>query len=432
MTIKKYKAHVLTAFVNICSFLVAAIFIFSGFTKAVDPVGGGIKIGEYLYAFGLNVMNNDGLLGSISILQSTIEFMVGIYLLLGMRRKLTSLLLLVIMMFMTLLTFYIAKTNAVSNCGCFGDAVSLNNWDTFYKNVVILAMSLVIAFNPMKIRKALRMKSEWMAKVYSFSVIIVVSLYSYHYLPIIDFRPFYIGQNIIKGMEIPEDAKPPVYETVFTLRKGNEVKKFTLENYPDSTWQFVDSDTKLIEKGYEPEINNFALFDSETEEEVTTTVLNDKNFSFWLVMPYIEKADNGVIDAVEDIYDYCKLYGYNIYGMTSSGREQIQEWKHNAGIDFPFCQADDITLKTIIRSNPGLLLLHGGNIINKWSKNNLPDDEILTARIEKLTSIYGTKENGIKGAFKYLCYFLIPLIFLIFADKYRAGRKSLKKPNKIS
>ena len=259
--------------------MVAAIFIFSGFTKAVDPVGGGIKIGEYLYAFGLNVMNNDGLLGGISILQSTIEFMVGIYLLLGMRRKLTSLLLLVIMMFMTLLTFYIAKTNAVSNCGCFGDAVSLNNWDTFYKNVVILAMSLVIAFNPMKIRKALRLKSEWITKVYSFSVIIVVSLYSYHYLPIIDFRPFYIGQNIIKGMEIPEDAKPPVYETVFTLRKGNEVKKFTLENYPDSTWQFVDSDTKLIEKGYEPEINNFALFDSETEEEVTTTVLKDKNFS---------------------------------------------------------------------------------------------------------------------------------------------------------
>ena len=96
MAIKKYKAHVLTAFVNICSFMVAAIFIFSGFTKAVDPVGGGIKIGEYLYAFGLNVMNNDGLLGGISVLQSTIEFMVGIYLLLGMRRKLTSLLLLVI------------------------------------------------------------------------------------------------------------------------------------------------------------------------------------------------------------------------------------------------------------------------------------------------------------------------------------------------
>lgn len=426
MAIKIRKTMVIKTLVNICSFIVAAIFIFSGFTKAVDPTGGGIKIGEYLNAFGLDVMQDDGMLAFLSILQSTVEFMIGVYLLLGIRRKLTSVLLLVIMLFMTLLTLYTAVTGAVSTCGCFGDAVSLDNWTTFYKNVVLLAMSLVVAFYPDKIIKAFRQRHEWMAKLYSLTVILAVSLYSYHYLPIIDFRPYYIGQNIIKGMDIPADAKPPVYETVFLLEKNGVKKRFTLENYPDSTWHFVNSETIIIEPGFVPEITDFALYDCNTDDDVTDSVLRNPNYAFWLIMPYIEKADNGVIDAIEDIYDYCRRNRYELFGVTSSATEQIQEWKHRAGIDFPFFLADDITLKTIIRSNPGLLLLRNGKILNKWSKNNLPDDELLTARLEKLTTIYGASEKGLKGAFKYLTYFIIPLLFLIFADKYRAWRKQRK------
>ena len=420
------KRIIIKIAVNICSFFVAATFIFSGFTKAVDPVGGGIKIGEYLNAFGFDLLAEENLLELFAFIQSVLEFMIGLYLLLGMRRKLASKVLLVVMIFMTTFTLYLAKTDIVTNCGCFGDAVNLSNWNTFYKNVVILGAAIVIALYPTEIYKTLRLKNEWFAKVYSFAFVCGLNLYSLYYLPLIDFRPYYIGQNIIEGMDIPADAEPPIYETVFTLRKNGIEKQFTLEDYPDSTWEFVDSKTKLVKKGYEPVIANFTLYEFTTGNEVTDNVLRGNGCSFWLIIPYIEKTDNGVIDAIEDIYDYCQLYGYKLYGFTSSGEEAVQEWKHSAGIDFPFYQADDILLKTMIRSNPGLMLVHKGSIINKWSKNNMPDDEVLTAPLEKLTSIYGTAEKGLKGVFKYLGFFVIPLLFLIFADKYRQSRKRHK------
>lgn len=420
------KRIIIKIAVNVCSFFVAAIFIFSSFTKAVDPVGGGIKIGEYLNAFGFDLLAEENLLELLAFIQSVLEFMAGIYLLLGMRRKFVSKLLLVVMVFMTAFTFYLATTDIVTNCGCFGDAVNLSNWNTFYKNVIILGATIVVAFYPTEIYKTLRLKNEWLAKVYSFAFVCGLNLYSLYYLPLIDFRPYYIGQNIIKGMDIPADAEPPVYETVFTLRKNGTEKQFALEDYPDSTWEFVDSKTKLIKKGYEPVIANFSLYEFTTGKDVTDNVLRCNDYSFWLIIPYMEKTDNGVMDAIEDIYDYCQLYGYKLYGFTSSGEEAVREWKHSAGIDFPFYQADDILLKTMIRSNPGLMLVHKGSIINKWSKNNIPDDEVLTAPLEKLTSIYGTAEKGLKGFFKYLGFFIIPLLFLIFADKYRQSRKRHK------
>ena len=259
-----------------------------------------------------------------------------------------------------------------------------------------------------------------------------ISLYSYYFLPLVDYRPYRVGQNIAEAMKIPADAQAPVFETKFTLEKNGKRKTFTLEDYPDSTWKFIDSETTMVKAGYQPEISDFSLF-TLSGDDVTHEVLSVKDYAFWLVFPRIENADNGVIDAIEDLYDYCYRYGYKLYGITASDSLSISNWLHMAGLSFTFYNADDVALKTMIRSNPGLLLVKSGVILNKWSKNNIPDEEKLTSRIEKLSLISGKRSYGIKHTLKYLVVFIIPLIFLTFADKIRADRakrKNSKRQNK--
>lgn len=417
----KRRLDALCVLVNICSLLLAAIFIFSGFTKAVDPVGGAVKLQEYLAAFGINAIGFETVLAVCSILESSVEFMLGVNLLLGTNRKISAWGSLVIMLFMTALTLYIALTDAVTECGCFGDAVHLSNWQTFAKNVILLAASVVVAVFPGKICKLYVGKNGWLVQAYSFVFIVIVSLYSYYYLPLIDYRPYRIGQDIKKAMEIPHDAEAPVFETTFILEKNGERKEFSLDNYPDSTWKFVDSKTVVKKHGFRPEISDFALFSSEGED-VTREVLNDKRFSFWIVMPRIENADNGVIDAIEDIYDYCRQYGYTIYGITASDSEKAMNWCRTAGMRIKFLNADETVLKTMIRSNPGVVLVKNGIILNKWGKNELPDEEKLVAKLEKLPLAYGKSRFGLKQTLNYLMLFFVPLIILIFAGKIRAKR----------
>ncbi len=404
------KRNYLNIIVNICSLLLAAIFIFSGFTKAVDPVGGAIKIGDYLMAFGLNPIGHETSLAVLSVVESTLEFLLGVHLLLGIRRKITTISTLVLMIFMTGLTLYIAVTNIVSDCGCFGEAIHLSNTETFLKNLVLLLEAICITVFPQKINTLISYKHQWIAQAYSLTFVLLVSLYSYHYLPIVDYRPYHVGQNIPQAMSIPSDAKAPVFETIFTLEKNGVKKQFTLENYPDSTWTFVDSKTTMIEAGFQPEVKDFALY-SFSGDEVTNTILNEKNFAFWLVLPRIENS---------------LRYGYRLYGFTASDSVKISDWLHAAGISFPFYNADDVVLKTMVRSNPGLLLVKKGIIVNKWSKNDLPDESKLTAALQKLSLTYGKGSYGLKHTLKYIILFLIPLIIIIFASKTRNRRFIIK------
>lgn len=407
--------------VNVCSLLLAAIFIFSGFTKAVDPVGGAVKLQEYLAAFGVSSFGFETVLAVCSIIESTVEFMLGVNLLLGTNRRIVSRLTLAVMVFMTALTLYIAVTGAVSECGCFGDAVHLGNWQTFAKNVVLLAASVVVAVFHGRVWRLYAGANEWLAQAYSFVFIVVVSLYSYYYLPLIDYRPYRIGQDINKAMEIPRDAEAPEFETTFILEKNGRREEFSLDNYPDSTWKFVDSKTVVKKHGFRPEISDFALFSTDGED-VTREVLSDGKYSFWVVMPRIENTDNGVIDAIEDIYDYCRLYGYAMYGITASDSEKAMNWCRTAGMRIRFLSADETVLKTMIRSNPGVVLVKDGKILNKWGKNELPDEEKLVAKLEKLPLAYGKSSFGIKQTLIYLMLFFVPLIILIFAGKIRAKR----------
>lgn len=401
---------------NACRFILAAAFIFSGFVKAVDPLGFQYKIQDYLTAFGMATWFPSffPLLGGIAL--SAIEFSVGIFLFFGIRRTLASMVALMLMIFMTPLTLYLAIFNPVSDCGCFGDAWVLTNWETFAKNVLLLLAAMMTFWGRKTLIRFVSLKMEWLVSLYTFFFVVTLSFYCLDRLPVLDFRPYKIGQNILKGMTTPDGAKPSVYESIFILEKNGEKKEFTLDNYPDSTWTFIDTRTVLKEKGYEPPIHDFSIMELNTGDDITESVLTDKGYTFLLVAHRIEAADDSNIDLINEIYDYSVEHGYKFYCLTSSPEEQIELWKDKTGAEYPFCQMDDITLKTMIRSNPGLMLIQNGVILNKWSDEDIPDEYALTDKLENLQLGKQKMKSDARTIGYVFLWFVIPLLLVLGVD----------------
>lgn len=417
MNLEIDKKHIVEkAWVNLCRFLLGALFIFSGFVKAVDPLGSFYKIQDYLTAFGMISWFPSYLPLFFGVALSAVEFCAGVFLFLGIRRKVAATLALLLMCVMTPLTLYLALANPVSDCGCFGDAWVLTNWQTFGKNIVLLIAAIAVFRRQDMIVPFITAKMEWMISMYTFLFVFALSFYCLANLPILDFRPYKIGVNIKAGMEIPEGSKPSVFESRFVLEKDGKRQEFTLENYPDSTWTFVEARTVLKEKGYEPPIHDFSMMSLDTGEDITDSVLSDKGYTFLLVAHRIEEADDSDIDLINEIYDYSVEHGYGFYALTSSPEDEIELWRDKTGAEYPFCQMDDITLKTIIRSNPGLLLIKDGTILNKWSNNRLPDEYVLPDSLDKLELGMQKHVSDLKTIAYVLLWFIFPLMVVICVD----------------
>lgn len=406
--------------------MLATLFIFSGFVKAVDPLGSFYKIQDYLAAFGIISWFPTYLPLLFAIILSSAEFCVGVFLFFGVRRKIASTLALLLMSVMTPLTLYLALANPVSDCGCFGDAWVLTNWQTFGKNIVLLIAAIAVFRERKLMFRFVTLKIEWMVSLYTLLFVFALSFYCLEYLPVLDFRPYKIGADIKAGMEIPEGAKPSVFESRFVLKKDGRQQEFTLDNYPDSTWTFVETRTVLKEKGYEPPIHDFSMISLDTGEDITDSVLTDKGYTFLLVAHRIEEADDSNIDLINEIYDYSVEHGYGFYALTSSPDEEIEMWRERTGAEYPFCQMDDITLKTIIRSNPGLLLIKDGTILNKWSDNQLPDEYVLNDSLDKLELGQQKQENKLHTIGYVLLWFIVPLTLVVGIDILIIKRRERK------
>ncbi|MDH8702541.1 putative membrane protein YphA (DoxX/SURF4 family) [Dysgonomonadaceae bacterium PH5-43] len=403
---------------------IGLLFLFSGFVKAVDLWGSAYKFQDYFTAFGLDFF--DFLSLPASFFLSAFEFSLGLCLLAGVYRKVTSFIIVLFMGFMTCLTFYLAIANPVSDCGCFGDAFVISNWATFAKNIIILPASILMFAWRKEMRFLFSKKSRSLVSLYSWVFILGVSVCSFLYLPIFDFRPYKIGVNIEEQMSIPEGAEMDEFETYFIYEKNGEKQRFTIDNYPKegSGWEFVDSETTLIKKGYEPPIYDFSVADADGFD-ITDNILANEDYTFLLISHKLEKASDSNIDKINEVYDYAKQNGYDFYCLTSSGYPQIEEWKESTGAEYTFCTMDDIALKTIIRSNPGLMLIKGATILNKWSDKDIPE-VMFESKLEE--SIYGqVKESNNRNKIIFLGLILVlPLAVLSFAD-WNARRMDRKK-----
>ena len=357
-----------TIIAAICRTLLGVVFIFSGVVKAIDPLGTVYKIEDYLKAFGGFFSDLLPLAEVAAWALIITELLLGVCMVMNVRTKWTSWIALAFYCVMTPLTLYIALTNPVSDCGCFGDAVVLTNWQTFWKNAVLIVLAIALV----ALRKHVRqLWSGWMELVIvatSLAAVLSFMTWTIQHLPVIDFRPYKIGNHLPTLMEYPEDADADVYEFSFVYEKDGVEERFTLENYPkgDSTWTFVRQESKLIKKGYEPPIHDFEIMNADYED-LTWDILESEEPVTLVVMYDLKKADKKQMAKVEALLGD----GDKGYILTGSGTDEIICFS----LEYPtlsdcICTCDPVTLKTIVRANPGVIVVQNGVVIDKYNVRN--------------------------------------------------------------
>ena len=370
--------------VNLCRLLLGVVFILSGFVKAVDPLGTLYKMQDYLLAMHLGKWLPDMALLAFAVGLAALEFCLGIFLLFAIRRRATSRVIAVILSIMTPLTLWLALANPISDCGCFGDALVLTNWQTFWKNIILLAAAITVVKWPLEMFRFVSKSNQWIVINYSMLFILVISGWSLYDRPQFDFRPYQEGTDLRKGWT--------------QMMEGNE------SPYADFFMERADSG-----------------------EDITEQVLNNEGYTFLLVAPWLEKADDSQLDLINQIYEYAKDNGYLFYGLTASGEAGISRWRDITGAEYPFCQTDGTTLKTIIRSNPGLLLLKDGTIIRKWSHNRLPNEYDLTLPLDKLEIGQAPDNTTTRHIVEVMLWFVLPLVILSVTDRLWMWTKWIRK-----
>ena len=427
--LQRQKENYKSSIILISRIFIGIIFIYSGIVKAVDPLGYTYKIIDYFVAFGFPPMEDFAFV--LAIFFSTAEFILGFGLLFGLYLRKYLYLVILFMLVFTPLTLILAITNPVSDCGCFGDALVITNWQTFWKNIVIDIPVLILFVN------RFRMKDTF-SKIPTFSIntiallsIVYVSIYSFQHLPIFDFRPYKIGLNIKEGMQMPEGKEGDLFKSTFLYKNTDtqEILEFDEEdlNEPlsnEDLWEFVDTKTIKIKDGYHPPIHDFSIVNNRTGD-ITDEVLSDSSYTFILVSYRLRDANFDAFIKFEELSKNVKnanflvltaalddeiqtvkdslfqdnniatekenqtktVYMYEFEGnivefeeqdlpedetaYSFIGTEEI-ELEQKVDLAFDFYSCDPTTLKTVVRANPGMILIKEGTIMNKWHYNDFP------------------------------------------------------------
>lgn len=376
--------------VNTCRMVVSATFVFSGVVKLVDPHGTAFKIHDYLVALHLLDVVSSPLLPLVAaILLGVTEFVLGICLFFGIQRRTIIALMSFLTACYTPLTLWLAVTDAVTDCGCFGDAVHLSNWETFGKNVFLLCLLAVLWRKRKLLMRFISQSLQWIVSLFTVLYALFLTGLCLYGEPIIDFRPFHIGQNIPLAMTWPEDPS------------------------------------------LQPEILDFAIEPLNADESLTTdAILADSSFTFLLIAPRLEQADDSDLECINALCDYAQYYGYRFLCLTASGDSAIHRWQDMTGAEYPFAFTDELILKTMVRSNPGLLLLHDGTIVGKWSHQMLPVASEMKAPLHKLSLAHPKREAYHSILLELLLWYLIPLAVLMLLDRTYASIRWWKRRKK--
>ncbi|WP_411973017.1 BT_3928 family protein [Sphingobacterium sp. Lzh-3] len=365
-----------------CRIFTGLLFIFSGFIKANDPTGFGYKLQEYFEVFHLTAFNEYAI--AIAVVICGFEILLGALLLLGVYANTVAWGLLLLILFFTFLTFYSAFFEVVTSCGCFGDAIPLTPWQSFSKDLVLLALILIIFFNRKQLRSIIKGSgNQFVATVITAIISLGIGIYTVNYLPFIDFLPYKVGNNLPSLMVLPEGKQGDLFEQIYTMKnkKTGETKKVNDKVYmadklwEDESWEIIgEPESKLVKKGYDIPIPDLLITDADGADH-TQEIIANPYYNLVIVAKDLSSAN---IDAIQKInqtaIQLTKDYnGLRVVLLTASASKDAQYLSDKMQLIAEIFYADLIPLKSMVRANPGVLLLKGGNVVGKWHYNNFPD-----------------------------------------------------------
>ncbi len=367
---------------NISRYLVGVLFIVSGLIKANDPLGFSYKLQEFYEVFGHYVLlkwfNTPLFLNTTleaAVIMCILEITLGFALLSGALPKLASWISLLMMIWFTFLTAFAAISGQITDCGCFGDAIKLSNWGSFWKDIALLVFISFIFLNRRKIHPAIskRFAVAFTAGGLLFSL--GFALHCIYHLPVKDFRPYYVGSNVCENrIDIPDQLK---FFYILKNKTSGEVQEF--ENFPadyEKNWDFVKSRTEILKKGKAAKIVNFRLTNS-AGDEITDSLLQLDGYKVMIVMYNISHTKQGNMSAINRLSAKLKAAGIPVFGITSSSDRDIEIFKQETGSSIPFLIGDEVELKTMVRANPGIILMNACKIVGKWNAHDTPSFDYL-------------------------------------------------------
>lgn len=356
--------------------VVGGVFIFSGFTKGVDPWGTGYKITDYLNALGMDQWVPAAFF--IAVALAALEFMLGIAIALGSYRRSAPVVALVMMLVMTPLTLWLAVTGAVPDCGCFGDALHLSNWATFFKNILLLLGVIYLLMFNRSMPGVYGPAVHWVVMALSFAFIMAVAYYGYFHQPLIDYRPYPVGSHLVSAADDSAgDDAAGEDDFIFIYERDGQEQQFTIDSLPDEDdgWEYVTRFRANRPRGkvivQNPEADgNIAILDEEGEN-ITVDVLTERRNNLLLLMPDLPQV--GVVNsfAINELYDAATVTDVGFIGLTPATEEEIEQWKDISMATYPIYNMDDSELKMIARGNPAVVYLQDGVITWKRTLSSL-------------------------------------------------------------
>lgn len=359
--------------------VIGLLFIFSGLVKANDPLGLTYKMDEVFEIWNMNFMAQYTF--ALSVAMIAFEVIAGVAVIVGNSFRIYVTLLLLLNIFYTFLTGYALYTGKIKECGCFGNCIPLSNSMTFYKDVVLTAMTLILFIYRSRITgvfsKSVNFAIVFATTVFAFGI----QWWTYVHLPFVDCLAYKAGNNLWSKMQPDSNATQPVYQTTFVYEKDGVKKTFTADNYPwqDSTWKFVSSDSKLIKEGTgQPAIpRDFAFSDSDGTDH-TQAILTAKGYTFIWFVRQPDKAGTNNMDRLRALLTKAQTLHIPFYMASSAGYDVALPYRRKWGVmDASFVMLDGTVSKTAMRSNPGLMLLKDGVVVQKWSYSDYPKDMAL-------------------------------------------------------
>ena len=365
---------------RVISILVGLLFIFSGLIKANDPSGLAYKMGEFFevwaregYLPGLMLRLNDFSL-LFSVVMIAFEIVAGVALIIGYRFRLFAFLILLLTIFFTFLTGYALFSGNIKECGCFGDCIRLQANESFMKDLILLALLLILVFFRSYLTDLFKPKTGMALMLLSLALSLGFMWYTLRYLPIKDCLAYRTGNNILNEMTPGEDYQPAEYRTMLVYEKDGVKKEFTDKNFPwqDTTWKFVDSKSEVVKEAQNaPSILDFAISDY-NGQDITQTVLNYDGNLFLLYIKDVNTANTATVDQLKNLYEEAEKAGVPFLALSASNDIETAKFNTKHGLSLPFYTIDATVCKTAMRTNPGLMQLQKGTVKGKWSYANYP------------------------------------------------------------